>query len=450
MAHKRAVQIDIVPNMYELGIFKQTLLSRKRLRVTALIAVIALTGAFLGAGLFIRYGSTSGILDGFLIVSLYLAAIVVGYLVALVIGDVFFAGPWREKMARGDKFIPEDLEDQKALLKNKNIYFIFIWLGSIVGLIFGCDFATGANILWYQSVGGSIVSMRSADPTERASVLKTLSNPFHSNRWSDEEVRSAARALVLDPDPEVRARAAYFAGRAKIAESTEDLMTALRDENNTPHARAEAAIALGRMEWQPARALLLSVMRNTFENSHQDTELVPAVLYAFYSLKDSLIQQQALSMLEICLSARDCSSEILQYTFFYLKTLQIKEASKMAFRYLEAESITDEMRCLATDSLRFTASKSDVPALKREFEKAPMDFECPVIYRKYHEEAAIMMFERDPLRSLLLRAIGNQSKDDGADFDWIWMVGSNPKENAATRKVAEMYTRAMKDKGLVK
>ena len=71
-----------------------------------------------------------------------------------------------------------------------------------------------------------------------------------------------------------------------------------------------------------------------------------------------------------------------------------------------------------------------------------------MVYRKYHEEPAIILFERDPLRALYLRSIGNQM--DGADFDWIWTVGSNVKENAMTRKVAETYTRAMQERGIVK
>ena len=143
--------------MYELGFFKKTLQSRKRLRITALCAILGLTAAFGAGGFYIHDYSTSSTVNAVIIVVLYISAIVVGYLCALTVGDIIFSGPWREKMIKGAKFIPENVEDQKALLKNRNIYFILVWVLSIVALIFGCDFCTGGGIHWYHNVGGVIV-----------------------------------------------------------------------------------------------------------------------------------------------------------------------------------------------------------------------------------------------------------------------------------------------------
>ena len=85
--------------------------------------------------------------------------------------------------------------------------------------------------------------------------------------------------------------------------------------------------------------------------------------------------------------------------------------------------------------------------MKQAFEKVASNDNCPIVYRKYHEEAAIILFEDDPMRALFVRSIGNLM--DADDYDWIWSVGANDSENQQTRKVAEMYTKAMLKKGIV-
>ncbi len=448
MAVKKAVPIEIIPNMYELGMFKKTLSSRKRLRLTALFSVLGVCAAFGGVGYFLRNISVWSGINIILIVVLFLAGIFVSYVVALAIGDAVFAGPWRKKMMLGSKYIPDSLEEQTALLKNKNITFLLIWCGSIAVILFGCDICTGGSIRWYQNVGGTIVSMKSPEASERLFILKTISNPYYSEKWQNDDIRDHTRQLLLDENPEVQQWAAYLAGRAKISEAHEELVKLFKNNEADVVSRREAAIALGRIDWKLGRASLFQVLKSEFAKNHQEKELVPAILYAFYSMKDSMAAPETIQMLRVCLEQRDCSSEILQYAFFYLKSLKVKDAAALSFTYLDTPSITPEERCYASDILRFTAGKSDVARLKQEFDKTPSDIECPVVYRKYHEEPAIILFERDPLRALYLRSIGNQM--DGADFDWIWTVGSNVKENAMTRKVAETYTRAMQERGIVK
>lgn len=448
MAKKLGVHIDIIPNMYDLGLFKKSLSSRKRLRLTALAGFLGLCGIYLGSGIFIRYFSTNEWLNIILILISLLCSIGVAYIVALVVGDIIFHGPWREKMIKGGNFVPDDIEDQKALLKNKSFYFILAWVFSIVILCFGCDLCTGSNIRWYQNVGSTLISMKSSDVNSRRFIIKTISNAYYSQKWADNDIRENVRILLQDEDSEVQSWAAYLAGRAKLVEGTDDLIELAKSSKSDPHARTEAIIALGRMEWKPARPAIFSVMKTSFTNNHADKDLVPSCLYSFYMMKDPMAAQETIKILDTCLETRDCSSEILQYAFFYLKSLHVKEASKLSFKYLDVPDISEEMRCYASDILRFTATKSDVPRLKNEFKKAGSSIECPVVYRKYHEEPAVIMFEKNPLNALFLRSVGNIM--DPADYDWIWMIGSNTSENMQTRKVAETYTRAMQEKGLVK
>lgn len=437
-------RVEVIPNMYEIGVFKKTLSSRKRLRITAAIAILSLTLCYFAAGTFIRYVSVWSLLNGGIIVLLYIATLVIAYLLALVIGDIVFAGPWLKKMHLGNSYTPDDIEEQKALLKNKNIYFIFIWLVSIIALGFGCDFCTGANVRWYQSIGGIVISMRSPDPAERTAVIRTISNPYHSAKWQEPEIRESLQKCVLDEDDNVRAWAIYLSGKAKIIETADDLMQILRSDTYDRISRQEAAIALSRLEWKKARGLLMTVMRSAFEQNHADSVLVPATLFAFYTLNDDMASSEAIHILDTCLTKRDCSPQVLQYAFFYLKSMKKTETAALAFKYLNASDLPDDMRCYATDVLRFTATKKDVPAMKQAYDSTQVYAECPVIYRKYHEEAPIILFEHDTLRALLVRAVGNIM--DPANYDWIYAIGANTSEAPMTRKIAETYIRAMNQK----
>ena len=442
MARKLPVQIELIPNMYDLGLFKRCLESRRRLRMTASVALLVLTGCFLGAGHFIRYWSSTPVLNIFLVIALYFGVLVVSYLVALVLGDLFFSGPWLEKMRRGSSFVPEDLASQKALMKNRSLTFIAFWTISIAILGVGCDLVTGGNIRWFHTYGGILVSLRSEDASERAQVLKTLSNPFYDTKWSNEDIRAAITERLDDTSDEVRRHAAYLSGRAKISESAERLEALLTDESASVDARGDAAIALGRLEWKPARSRLITVLRKASEGDDPRSWNVPLVmssLYGFYEMRDAMASQDAIHLLDRCLE-KGCDERVLQYAFFYLKSLRVKDGAALSFRVLDSASSGHAMQCYAADLLRFTASKKDVPAMKRVFERTPIQSMCPVVYRKYREEAAIIMFEADPMRALFVRAIGNIN--DRADDDWIWMVGSDVHENLETRKVAEVYARA--------
>ena len=447
MAKKSGIQIELIPNMYDIGVFRPAMANRRRLRTITIIAIAILCLIFWGVGTFVHH-LTSFFLNLALIIAMYIGVLIVSYLLAVTIGDIVFSGPWLEKMYKGPSYIPEKIEEQTALLKNKNIYFILIWVFSIALLGIGCDFCTGRNIHWYQSIGSGLVLLKGGDTAEQFTALEKLSNPFHAEKWKDDEVRLQVIEMINATDDKVAAQAAYLAGYARMPDAEDPLMARLADSKSDTHVRSEAAVALGRLDWKPARAKLLSALHQSFDVDHADTEFVPSILYAFYEMKDKSASSDAMQILNKCLDAQDCSLQIYQYAFFYLKSLKVSEASAISFKYLDNPRIPLEQRCYAADMLRFASNQSDVPAMKRKFEETPQEAQCAVVFRKYHSEAAIILFEQDPMRSLFLRAVGNYY--DPKDYDWIWMIGSNTSENDLTRKVAEMYTRAMLDRGIVK
>ena len=270
---------------------------------------------------------------------------------------------------------------------------------------------------------------------------------YYSDLWRLEDVRNAIIEALDDPNPEVSASAAYICGKAKYVDAVDGLIKLLKNNQADNTARSEAAIALGRMEWKPARRELIALLRQEFANHPDNTTFLTAIIYAFYEMRDPAVSHDVLQILTTCLDNRNCHEELYQYAFFYLKSLKIAEASELSFKYIDSD-ISTSIKCYAVDNLRFASKKTDVPHMKEVFEKTQSDTTCQVVYRKFHEEASIILFEEDPMRALLVRAIGNYMNPD--DYDWIWMVGSNTSENPMTRKVAEIYTRAMIEKGITK
>ena len=439
MAKLHGVELDVIPNMYELGLFKRAMQSRKRLRVTAAVALVVLCLLYFGVGRLVHFVALSLALSYLCIAGLYFCVLIVSYLVALVVGDIMFAGPWLKKMYLGREFVTDDIEEQKALVKNRHGYFICVWAAAFAIMVLGCDWITGAHVHWFHTYGGILYSMNSDSVEERRLVLKTISNSYYGKKWQNEDIREKLAEMILDDDNDVRGYAAYICGRAKISEASSNLIALLNDRSMPGDVRAEAAIALGRLEWKPARSQLLTVLREHFEQDRSDSVLIPSILYAFFTMKDNLAAPDAMNILHVCLS-ESCGENVLQYAFFYLKSLRIKQAAATAFDYLSSDHASVSSRCYAADILRFTASPADVPMMKSAFENTPQALECPVVYRKFHGEAAVILFEQDTMRALFVRAIGNLKRPE--DYNWIWMVGSNTAENLQTRKVAEVYARA--------
>jgi len=439
-----AFRIEVVPDAFSIGLFKGALASRKRLRITTAIAVVALWAAFMFMSWFLRSYSIWPTLNIFLLIALLGGVIFISYLVALTIGDAVFPGPWREKMRLGSKFVPDNINDEAALLKNKSIYFILLWFVSILAVLFGCDFASGRVVTWYSNVGGALVSLKSDDPSDRLASLNALTNPLRTTAWNDESVRAEIVKCVSDPDPEIASLAAYVAGRAEIVEAAEALTANVKNKTLQEHVRAESAATLGRIAWKPARAAMISTLNATFAEDPKNKELIPAIFFAFFDIeKDKMAIQPAVQILNNCLQT-ECSDEVLQYTFFYLKSVKAQQSSEIAFKYIDSPTVPLKTKCLAADSLRFTAPVSSIPDLKMRYDRTPIDAQCDDVFRKYHMEAAIQMFEHDPMRALFIRAVGNHMRK--SDYDWIYAIGTDTNEKPETRKVCEIYTRAMNEK----
>ena len=465
---KQSFKIEVVPDAFTIGLFKKTLVTRKRLRITTAVALVGLWLLFMFMSWFLRGVSGWPTLNVILLIALMGGVVFTSYLLALTIGVKIFPGPWRDRMRRGDKFVPHDIDEQAALLKNKSIYFILLWFGCILITLFGCDFASGRVVTWYSNVGGALAALRSDDAADRRASLNALSNPLRMTAWKDDGIREELVRCFSDSDPEVAALAQYVAGRAftlpdktdadqnnapsaqnddgsLILKAADRLIANLKNDALDEHVRAEAATTLGRIGWIKARPALLATLNAEFAANPTRRELLPAIIYAFTELRDKAAVYPVIEILEKCLTTA-CSEELTRYAFFYLKMEEASQGAKVAFDYIDAPNQTDTVKCYAASSLRFTAEPGMIADLKLRFDRTPVNLKCEDTFRKYHKEASILLFEHDQMRALYIRAVGNHMRN--ADYDWIYAIGSDTSEPAETRKVAEIYTRAMNEKKL--
>jgi hypothetical protein len=436
-AQERKNLIDrIVPEAHSIGLFRPILRSRRRLQVSAAAIISGQCILLWAVGYLVENYSRSAGLNIIVIACLSATLLATGYVLALVLGDLFFPGPWREKMYHGESFVPTKFEEQAALLKNHGIYFIILWVLCSIGGTLAIDYVTGGFLARYQRTGSVLTMMKSELESDRLNALDIFASPLSSRRWEQPELRAQNLIMLSDESTEVRAMSAYVAGRISNAEASEILISLLNDDDDA--VRSEASIALGRLQWLAARSELLATLKRDFEEKNYET--ASNILYALSLLGDKSVATPVQGYLERCYNTQ-CDTVFLAYAFYLLKTLQASSSVNISIKFLTKEDATNELRCYAADALRYTAKPRDIPMLKEQFELAAPMQECAPFYKKHHSEAAVLLFDSEPLRAKLLRAVGNQK--DTRQYDWIWRVGSNTAEHPQTRKAAEIYTRAM-------
>src|SRR5690606_10339506 len=114
---------------------------------------------------------------------------------------------------------------------------------------------------WYQDLGFALTLMRSDDPDDRYLGLEEMVNPLREEYWGDQDLHGQIAILVADdPDPRVQGMACYVAGRLNVVKSADAMVDVFR-ESDDEDVRAEAAMALGRLEWSQSLAYLASRLR---------------------------------------------------------------------------------------------------------------------------------------------------------------------------------------------
>jgi len=435
---KREKTWRLIPRVQEIGFFYGVMATRQRLITVALSATAAELLVIYLVSTWMR--ATSGApMSNVLIIALSLTGLLVAaYLDALVIGDLFFPGRWRERILAGGQLEPQDWEEEQAFVKEYNAPFFVIFFILLFGLYGLSQLLTNRFLAYYQDLGFALTLMRSDDPDDRLMGLEEMVNPLREQSWQNESLHAHIADLVDDDDPRVQAMAAYVAGRLDVVSAADGILEAFRHSDDDT-VRADAAMALGRLEWEKSVAYTANALR-----SPDLSEAVAlGILRGFSFSQDERAGSSVMVLLESCATKsppQACSKEVVEAAFYALRKMKHEAGRSVAMSYLRSERELEE-RCAAADALRYIATGDDIPELQRAFSEVTPDDECAYAQWRYHEEKAIDVTEKEPLRAKLLRAIGNRKIFE--TYEWIWAVGADEKENDTTRKVAEQYAREM-------
>lgn len=437
-----ALEWRLVPRVQDIGFFHGLLVSRSRLALGALAATTVSMVVIVLVCDWIRESSGSPSLNVLIISLMMTSVIVAAYIDALLVGDLFFPGRWREQLVQGDAFVPENWDEEQASVKEYNTTFILVVVGMVAVLGWLSQVLTGGFFSYYKNVGFALTLMRSDDAEDRLRGLESISNPLYEDYWQEEALHEQVAKLVEDGDAQVQAFAMYVAGRLGVVRAADSMLTSFRDASEEREVRGAAAMALGRMKWDKALAYLAHRLRAKDASEAEKIDIVRGLAL----LGDARGGESVARLLDSCEGGESRLSEELVVTGFYaLRQTRYHAGSPVALKYLGGEAcgatVTRQEQCAAADALRDIAQEAHLEGLQRVYPTLPSDYDCEYEIWHYANEKGVELVEAEALRSKVVRAVGNRKSYD--TYEWLWNIGADERENLKTRKVAELYVRGI-------
>lgn len=442
MASKKNRKFKFFVRVADIGLFQSVIQTRARLMVSALAATLIALGMIYVGSAWMRESSASAMMNVLFISLMLTGLIVASYIDALLLGDLFFPGKWRERVLLGHE-VNLDEELDETVIKEYNPHFMIVLMALIFVLFWVSQKITDGYIWYYEDVGFAITLMRSDDADERYFALEEISNPLRTPVWQNTELHKQITVLVDDPEPRVRVMAVYVAGRLDVTSASERILKHFR-ETDSSELRAEAAIALGRLKWKAAIPHLSSHLAKPSIVSDEAVGILRGFSF-FGSADEGAAGPTIVSLLEGCNTpdGERLPEAVVINAFYAIKETRFDGGREIAQRYLEGNFCSPSLpeRCSAANALRYIGKPDDIPFLKRAFQGAQRDDYCDANYWKFRKEGLTEIIDKEPLRAKILRAVGNQKDFD--TYEWMWSIGANEEEHPETRKVSETYTTEM-------
>lgn len=433
---KKEARFKLIANVGDIGLLTILARSRARLVVSALLASGALLGATAWVARYVNEASASVSLNLVLITGTMLFLLVASYVEAMLIGDLFFPGRWREQVLLGRKL---DLEAQgeegMAQHRDFNLHFLLVLAVLIVANVYGTRALTGDYLGEYHAVGFHLTRLRSAEVAEKEAALRDLSKTTYRERWHQASVRGAVLAELDAPVPELQRWAIFIAGQARY-DVAFDRLAALAAQGD-PQTRGEAAEALGMT---------------------QDSRAVPTLLGLLAPTEgDARVRLGALRGLGLlALRGADAGPRLLEIAQTTTDDTERATAAwalgqvRYAPGYAALWALFDKeaspgVRCAALEGLKYLAQHAsdddDVRRAKDRFADLP-DHECPyLIWEDRNEEKIYVMF-KEHYRTKLLKIVANRA--GAAERDWFLFVASDTALPYPVRVQASDLVRLLK------
>ncbi len=404
-------RLQLIPNVSEIGLLVPLARSRGRLIASALASTAALFAVTAFVASYIMEFSTSVGVNLLLITAAMLFIVVAAYIQAMLIGDLFFPGNFREdvllnRLRELDPNSPEALDQTRY--RSYNLAFLVAVLLLLLGNYVATRAAFGDWLEAYHQIGYNLTELRADDDDARKRAFTDLAKPLYKDLWTDPRLVETVRAQLKHPRPEARQLAAWGAGAMHMTPLYDDLLALLQSEDKD--TAAAAAVALGKLGDPRAWPHLQALLERAWD---RDPQLALAGLRGV-----AMSRAQDLGPIAMRYAALD-QPELRDTAHFALMQIAYLPARGDLFERLESGS--PEAQCAALESLKFIAAPEDIPRLKARFQS--LDTDDPTCQERLwiepndHKNHIIWS---ETHRIKLLKAVWNAGH--GAELEWFHTI----------------------------
>ncbi len=422
-------KLKLVTDVSKIGLLQSLAETRARLLGSTLIALAATYGLGLWSAHYILERSASVVLNMLIITGTMFLVLLASFLVAATIGDLTFPGPWRETVFVSSS--PEDLD--RAPVKNHSGEFLIIFLLAVVVNAFGINTAAGGFLDRYHTVGYFDVRLRAEAPAARVEAYEMLTRDVNFQIWENDGVQKLVLEGFEDPAAEVRAIAAWSAGKIDLMNARPRLIELVENDTD-PRVVADAAIALGKLGLDAgAREAITSRLAST-----DSPKIRIGTLRALGLLASS-------NSVETALEYIDADDErVMIHAFWALRKIGSERARPSVRKRIDPETPLLK-RCAAFDALKKVATDKDVSWAKRQYQVGSFDQQCPAKVWRERDQTKHRIVIDDSFREKLLKIVANQAASEHRD--WFQRIVNDPDAPDRLREVASEVLRQLREAG---
>jgi hypothetical protein len=419
--------VKLVIDVSEIGLLQSLARTRTRLVISTLIALAATYGLGLASAHYILNVSQSVVLNMFLITGNMFFVLISAFLSTVLVGDLFFTGPWREAV-----FLEQaDRDPSKAPVSSHNGEFMVLLVALIVGNAFGLNAATGGFLDTYHAEGYFRVLLRSERPERRISAFEEMTDQINYYLWDREGVQTLVTDTFDDSNADVREMAAWSAGRMEMQSARTSLIDVL-EEDASAEVRAEAATALGKLGIEPrARKTLERTLNRT------DSSTVRIGVLRGLGLMGAPDSVDAITPF-----FESSNETVAIHAFWAIRKIGSSDAREAVRAVIDGEP-SFVRKCAAYDALKKVAVDRDVLWARRQFQTTDGSEECEERAWQERDDTKHYILVGDTFRVKLIKIVANHAAFEHQD--WFQRIVNDDNEPWRVREVANEVIRQIKD-----
>ncbi len=421
-------KLKLSSNVSELGLMRPFAQTRGRLVASTVIATALAIGFGLGSASYVVNTSDSVVLNLGVITLNMMMTIIAAFLIAIVVGDFFFPGPWRQQVILGNT------PSEGITVKDHNAEFLVIFLLALAGCTATINYGAGNFFDFYHNEAFFSVRLRSEDPNERLAAFEDLRDPMNLEIWERPGIQAMVKKHIEDPDSNVRRAAIWNAAMIKIDSTRPSIEAILADTTVDSEVRAEAATALGKLGLSESSRLALEAALKTKDKTTQ-----------IGALRGLALMKSPLSADAVRPLASSEDEDLRIHALWVLRRVQDEKAKPLILEQLAKDDVSDRDRCALMDALKMVATTDDVMWARKLYKRTAKDTVCePVVWEERDETQHYVVYS-DSHRVKLLKIVANA--DAKTHIEWIRRLVMDSEEESYVREVGNEVLRRVEGQG---